>query len=376
MDLGFGEGYFIRVKPDMYGVQNDLEYSLNPKSKIEAGFLGATGIVEVKSFFNRPPEEYQLAGYDFLADVFKTDTKERFTFIEGYIQGRYAPVKPLSLTLGTRADYFNLTDKISIQGRGSISLNLLNNLDLRFAWGRYFQSPQPFQIFPDWGNPDVTDSNATHYIVEAERQLSSDTILKVAGYYKKLSDLITSDPKYIYLNQGEGFARGVEVFLKHSIPDKFFGWLSYTYSVSRRRDKPDEPERLYSYDQTHVVTLTGNYKLTPTWEIGAKWHYSTGTPYTPIIGATKSYDPEAERIRYYAVYGEVNSERIPPYHSLDISVNKTFIFNRWRLSTYLEILNAYNRKNVLSLEYNDDYSEQEPVHQLPIIPYLGVKMEF
>ena len=376
MDLSFGEGYFLRVEPDMYGVRNDLEYSLNPKAKIEAGFATMTGIFGIKSFFSRPPEESNLTGYDFLADTFKTDTTKRFTFIEEYIQGRYSPIKPLNLTLGGRADYFNLTDKISIQGRGSISLNLFSNLDLRLAWGRYFQSPQPFQILPDWGNPNVTDSNATHYIIEVERQLSSDTILKVAGYHKKLSDLITSDPKYIYLNQGEGFARGVEVFLKHSIPDKLFGWLSYTYSTSRRRDKLDEPERPYSYDQTHVITLTGNYKLTPTWEIGAKWHYSTGTPYTPIIGNTKMYDPKADRVRYYAVYGEVNSKRVQPYHSLDISVNKSFIFNRWRLSAYLEILNAYNRKNVLSIEYNEDYSEQELVHQLPIIPYLGVKMEF
>ena len=88
------------------------------------------------------------------------------------------------------------------------------------------------------------------------------------------------------------------------------------------------------------------------------------------------YDPKVGRVRYYAVYGQVNSKRIQPYHSLDISVNKSFIFNRWRLSAYLEILNAYNRKNVLSIEYNKDYSEQELVYQLPIIPYLGVKMEF
>ncbi|MFQ6043693.1 MAG: carboxypeptidase regulatory-like domain-containing protein, partial [Candidatus Poribacteria bacterium] len=119
MDLAFGEGYFLRIEPNMYGVRNDLEYTLNPKSKIEVGFVSTTGIVGIKSFFSRPPDEGQPE-YDFLADVFKTDTKDRFTFIEGYIQGRYSPVKPLNLTFGERADYFNLTDKISVQGRGSI----------------------------------------------------------------------------------------------------------------------------------------------------------------------------------------------------------------------------------------------------------------
>jgi len=379
-DIKFGKGYFIRIEPDMYSIRDDVLYTLTPKYKVETGLLFTSGMASVKSFFTRPPEEGEV-DYDFsTAEKIRTDAKERFTFVEGYVQCRYSPVEKISLALGGRLDYFNLTDEISLEPRASLSLDLPIDTNLRFAWGRYLQSPQAFQIMEEWGNPDVKDSTATHYILEAERQLSTDTILKVACYYKKLSDLITgTEDERRYLNQGTGFSRGAEIFLKHEIKERFFGWLSYAYSLSHRQDKPSEPERLYTFDQTHVATITGSYKLTPTWEIGTKWHYSTGTPYTPITceEVNKYHNPKTGETRCIELtYGKINSERISPFHRLDVRVNKSFIFDRWKMLFYLEILNLYNRKNVLTIDYNDDYSEQEEVHQLPIIPYFGITMEF
>ena len=40
------------------------------------------------------------------------------------------------------------------------------------------------------------------------------------------------------------------------------------------------------------------------------------------------------------------------------------------------MLNAYNRKNVLDVDYNRDYTREQNVHQLPILPYLGLTVEF
>ena len=46
------------------------------------------------------------------------------------------------------------------------------------------------------------------------------------------------------------------------------------------------------------------------------------------------------------------------------------------MSLFLELLNAYNRKNLLDFSYNDDYTEQEEIYQFPFIPYLGITTEF
>ena len=144
----------------------------------------------------------------------------------------------------------------------------------------------------------------------------------------------------------------------------------------RRRDRAGEPYRPYSFDQTHVATFAASYNLTPTWEFGAKWQYRTGNPYTPVEGATIQFDPRNGKPIYVPIYAETNSDRLPPYHRLDLRVSKTFQFGGWKLGAFLELLNAYSRQNLLDFSYNDDYTERDDVNQLPILPYLGITAEF
>ena len=139
--------------------------------------------------------------------------------------------------------------------------------------------------------PTLNTSQASHYVLEFTRQVSEGTEFKFAGYYKDLANLVTNDDDMIYLNQGAGFAQGTEVFLRHRAGDRFLGWGSYTYGLSKRRDRPGEPYRYYSFDQTHVATLAATYRFTPTWEVGLKWQYRTGNPYTPVLDATQQTDP-------------------------------------------------------------------------------------
>ena len=236
----------------------------------------------------------------------------------------------------------------------------------------------------------MTTSQASHYVLEFTRQVSEGTEFKFAGYYKDLANLVTNDAEMKYLNQGVGFAQGTEVFLRHRAGDRFLGWGSYTYGVSKRRDRPEDPYRYYSFDQTHVATLAATYRLTPTWEIGLKWQYRTGNPYTPVArrDPVKSIRRNGEPIYIPKLRGHKFSERLPPYHRLDVKISKAFRFNSWEMSLFLELLNAYNRRNLLTYSYIDDYDddereeiyyngdEREEIYQFPIIPYLGITTEF
>ena len=375
-DISFGQGYFLRVEVPGFELHEDLTYRLTPKHQLESGLLLSSAPARVSSFFTRPPDEGD-ADFDFaFEEKVESDFTERFSQIEGYLQSRYSPFAFLSIALGLRVDYFNLTDEFSIGPRGSLKFKIPSGSEIRLAYGMYEQSPQPHQILSEFGNPNVKSSRAIHYIMEIERQISPKTSIKIAGYYKDLNNLITRDEENSYLNHGEGFARGVEVLLRHREGEKFFGWASYAYARSERRDSPDELRRLYSYDQTHVATLTANYKLTPTWEIGAKWQYSTGNPYTPVIDATLVPHPTTGQFVYVPIYGETNSARVPPFHRLDVRINKSFIYDHWQMSVYIELLNAYNRKNVLDFDYNADYTEMDVINQLPRIPYFGVTIGF
>jgi hypothetical protein len=164
----------------------------------------------------------------------------------------------------------------------------------------------------------------------------------------------------------------VELFLRRSPTERFFGWVSYAFSDSRRVHGPGLPSHLYDYDQPHIATLVANYKLNPGWDVGVKWRYASGLPDTPILGAV--YD--APNSRYIPVYGPVNSVRLPDYQRMDFSTSLSTVYDTWEWRVFLEILNVYDHPNLFAYNYNSDYSERKELRQLPFLPYLGVEFRY
>ena len=375
-DVNFGPSLSLEVDAPDYVLREDIIYELSAKHRLESGLILGFEPGQVSGTFTRIPDEGE-ADYDIRFEE-KVDLDEyvRGYRAEAYLQDRYTVLPFLSVVFGVRFDYFSTIDQLSVQPRGSVLVELPNNSELQFAYGIYNQKPQPPQLSLSIGNPALKSSQASHYILELKRQISQDTEIKMAAYYKNLADLVTADEEAAYLNQGAGYAQGTEIFLRHRRGNRFFGWVSYAYALSKRRDRPDEPYRLYSFDQTHVATLAASYNLTPTWEIGAKWQYRTGNPYTPVEDATIRFDPRNGEPIYVPIYAETNSDRLPPYHRLDLRVSKTYQFGNWKLGAFLELLNVYNRKNLLDYNYSENYTKREDVNQLPFIPYLGITAEF
>ena len=375
-DVNFGPEFELEIDAPSYVLREDLTYELTSKHRLESGLILGLEPGQVNGTFARIPDEGEV-DYDIrFEEKVAVDEYVRGQRIEGYLQDRYTMLPFLSVVFGLRFDYFNRTDELSIQPRGSLLVELPNNSELQFAYGIYNQTPIPALLSSSVGNPALKSSRASHYILELKRQLSQATEIKMAAYYKDFAGLVTADEEATYLNQGVGYAQGTEIFLRHQSGDRLFGWISYAYALSRRRDRAGEPYRPYSFDQTHVATFAASYNLTPTWEFGAKWQYRTGNPYTPVEGATIQFDPRNGKPIYVPIYAETNSDRLPPYHRLDLRVSKTFQFGGWKLGAFLELLNAYNRQNLLDFSYNDDYTERDDVNQLPILPYFGITAEF
>ena len=375
-DVNVGPELSLKIDAPDYVLREDLTYNLNPKHRLESGVILGIEPGRAIGKFIRPPDEGEVDYDPRFLERQTFDESVRGRRMEVYLQDRYRVLPFLSVVLGLRVDYFNLVDDFSIQPRGSLLLDIMEGSQLQFSYGNYYQVPGPPRLTQSVGNPDLTTSQASHYILEFTRQVSEGTEFKFAGYYKDLANLVTNDDDVIYLNQGVGFAQGTEVFLRHRAGDRFLGWGSYTYGLSKRRDRPEEPYRYYSFDQTHVATLAATYRLTPTWEIGVKWQYRTGNPYTPVEGATQQTDPRNGESIYIPNYVETNSGRLPPYHRLDVKLSKAFRFKSWEMSLFLELLNAYNRKNLLNFSYSEDYTEKDEIYQFPLIPYLGITTEF
>jgi hypothetical protein len=152
----------------------------------------------------------------------------------------------------------------------------------------------------------------------------------------------------------------------------FFGWASYTFSRSERRDAPGEAWHRFQFDQTHILTLMASYVLPRGWQVGARYRYVTGNPYTPIAGAF--FDSNADR--YMPIMGTPFSSRLPSFNQLDLRVDKTFTFDKWRLSLYLDVQNVTRASNPEGLGYSFDYRSTYPISGLPLLPIIGIRGDF
>ena len=144
---------------------------------------------------------------------------------------------------------------------------------LRFAYGRYEQSPFAYQVLKTSGNRDLKSGIAEHYVIELEHELSPQTELKAALYYKDLKNLVTRSVNTNalfddsgtplttpYRNQGIGFVNGAELFLRHRVSEKFFGWLSYAYTHAERQETPNA--RLQNRFSLTIHTLSASLQTT------------------------------------------------------------------------------------------------------------------
>ena len=149
-------------------------------------------------------------------------------------------------------------------------------------------------------------------IIGFEKDLGSDTLFRVEGYYKTFDDLIvgrlepeaerfarvarydfpadlqanvpseaqiTSTP----LNGGRGTAYGVDAYLVRSnLTSRLAGWLSYAWG---RADRDTYGLRFpFEYDRRHTFNAVGRERIGRGWSVAATAQVATGFPYTPAIG--------------------------------------------------------------------------------------------
>ena len=182
---------------------------------------------------------------------------------------------------------------------------------------------------------------------------------------------------------------GVEAFLRHRIPDKFFGWISYAYTHAERREKPDVNYLPYLFDNTHIVSIVANYNLTPNFEMGVKWQYLSGTSETPISSIVPIQDPVTRGLNpLLASADEELRAELTPYHKLDLRISRKWNVKGMKIGGFLDILNVYNRKNKIKFYFNEatleiqgeeieiEEWESEELSQFPLIIYFGLTLEF
>mgnify|MGYP001187991024 CR=1 FL=1 len=291
---------------------------------------------------------------------------------------------------GLRSDA-QITDSatvLSIDPRLRALWDVGNTTTLKAGAGRHSQAPTSRQLSPSSdGNPDLSPERSYQFSVGIKQTITSWLKADVTGFYHHLTDLISgredrfsfySGPPpagpfdtAAYANDGTGRTFGVEL-LANVDTENTTGFVSATLSRSDRVKRPGGERTLFEYDQPIVINALVSQKLPKRWRIGTRVRYGSGNPYTPVTNRIYNHD----RREFIPVYGERDSGRLPPFFSLDIRIDKDYVFKNWTLTTYLDIQNATYSKNVETQGYSYDYREEEPTLSSPPLPAFGLRGEW
>ena len=290
------------------------------------------------------------------------------------------PTARAQLISGVRADYTLENERLDVSPRLVARYKLgsgAQSTTLKAGSGLFYQAPGLLEFLLKSADTNLRSQRSFQNSLGIEQPLTEQVTLSLEGFFNLLDNLVSrqADPQGAlqYNNFGKGRIFGSELMLRYASDQHFFGWLSYTLSRSERSWVPGRPVTLFELDQTHIVTALGSYQLGRGWEIGGRFRYVTGNLYTPCSSSLFSSVASA----YVCVPAAINSRRLPPFHQLDIRVDKRFQFQSFALGVYLDLINVYNRQNPDLIQYNYDYSQSKPqTASLPIVPSLGVRGEF
>ncbi len=276
----------------------------------------------------------------------------------------------LSLSLGLRTDANSYSDEMSnfldqLSPRFSASYQFTEKFSASFNLGRYYQLPA-YTVMGYRDNDGnlvnkengITYIQSDHIVGGIQYNPTKYSKITVEGFYKKYDDypFLTNDSISLANLGGDfgvignepatstsvGRSYGLEFFLQQKLSSSVYGLISYTFVRSEFKDKNDEYVAS-SWDNRHVLNITAGKKLRKNWEIGAKFRFLGGSPYTPYdieqSSKKENWDVTQSGINDWDL---LNTERNGNSHGLDLRVDKRWFFKKWALNAYLDIQNIYN----------------------------------
>ena len=308
---------------------------------------------------------------------------------------------------GVRMQYYASLGEFSIEPRLGLKWNVLEGTRIKAAAGIYTQNvistsnerdvvslftgflSGPESQFDDL-NGDRTTSKlqkSRHLILGIEQDITENIQINVEGYLKDFPQLIVVNRNKTDVTQSdfsteEGEAYGVDFSAKFETPN-WYVWATYTLGFVNRFDGEQEYPTIF--DRRHNINFltTFTFGENRDWQVSARWNFGSGFPFTKtqsffnqqgLRGGADSEFLTSNPDELGIIYSDVrNGGRLPYYHRLDISAQKTFeLSENVNVEAVLSVTNAYNRDNIFYF----DRVLFERVDQLPIIPSIGIRLNY
>lgn len=276
----------------------------------------------------------------------------------------------LSISAGLRMDgnsfskaMYNPLEQLSPRISGSYKIT--DRLNVNFNTGLYYQTPAYTMLgFKDTSGRYINRENNLRYIQclhlvgGIEYSADKNARFTLETFYKRYNHYPQSTVRGLSVaNEGgdfgvvgneavrslsEGRSYGVELFAQQKLYKGFYGLMAITLFRSEFTNAYSSKFIASNWDQRFIINLTAGKKLKRNWELGAKFRFTGGRPYTPydtlISSLTQVWDV-AQTGQFD--YSRVNQNRLPVNHQLDFRVDKKYFFKRWNLNLFLDIQNLY-----------------------------------
>lgn len=302
-----------------------------------------------------------------------------------YADAVIKPLEGLKLVPGVRWDYERYIRRAWVDPRIAAFYNLSENLMLKASAGLYHQAPTPEKLTKKFGNPNLIEEASIQYAAGVEWTFLDAWNLDVQAYWKDVLNEATNARGLTtaaqqsafgatpYKSTGTGYAYGTELLLRKLPTGKWFGWLAVSLGQAFRQAAPGEPFVQSALNQRYNVVAVASYKGPWDMDFGARIRFSDGSPFTNYAGHI--YDVDSDNTLPIPASTR-RTERRPPFFQLDLRVDKKWVFDRWVLDAYLDLMNATWYENREGESWNYDYTQFKPLTGLPIFPAFGVKGEF
>ena len=311
------------------------------------------GNIQFSNYQNNTQFEFYNTDYTTKIDFVKYGLflKSNSTFIDD----------KLGLSLGVRLDQDNFTQENNIFENLSprLALSLIISEDKKwkfnFATGRYFKIPTYTSLgFKNFDNVFLNKSTkytrSDHIVGGFEFNWTKSSRFTFEAFYKKYNNYPVSKVDGVSLANkgadfevlgneeiltiGKGKSYGLEFLYQQKLKDNFYGILSYTFFYS----KFSGLDKIYLpsvWDNRHLLSFTGGYKLKKKWELSTKIKFTGKTPYSPvdIVSSTQSY-PEI-----IFDYSQLGNYYLNDFTKLDVRVDKRWNFKSTSMNFYIDIEN-------------------------------------
>lgn len=325
--------------------------------------------------------------YNHAADVGRIDTVNYQSATPFWSAGAFTHLtrnyldNRLTTSAGLRTDVHTLNLN-TVNPLAQLSPRLSAQYHLNSEWavqgnlGRYTQLPPAIVLLANDANNWLRYSAATAVNQAAagiEFQNGQTYRFSLEGYYKGYDRLPYLWDENMVFNQAigayvavgdqvsssvaEGRSYGLELFLQQKLKRTYWWTMSYHFGYSQARLDQSQSWKPTVWDNRHSLNLVLGKIWGKGWQIGAKYRWATGTPFTPFDPVLSAQVQNWDVLqRGVFDVNNVMGDRLAAYSVIDVRLDKTYDKKNYSLTWFLDLQNFTSS-------------------DIPLMPYLTVERD-